>query len=286
MPDYYLFYQTMDPYFDGEEVERNSNLDRAMQVVSGYLKKGQVVAAGFTDVQLLDRLVLYRTLSSIASNLDGGLGSYSLFATGVLGWPECTAICVNKSFVVEKRGRVMRVNQETGDPLWTCVSEQEVPIDDLKSSVNYFETRSRGLAYVCGKFGDQKMIVGFTHKISAEGRENTYQLLTSIMQLIWDKYPDYSGYPTIFGGDFTFAPSPMDKPYYAIYASTPSGVSTTDSSTWDPVPTSDGRGFDFWVANEEISNDNASLYAVTNGFRLSYHSGISLRLPMEVSFGD
>lgn len=294
MRDYYLFYQNMTPYFDGSDAEQNANLKKAMQVISGKLSKGEVIAAGFTDIQLLNRFSLHIALEGIATNLDGGLRMPYLFATGG-GTPEYTAISLNKKFKVEKRGRVMRVNQEKGDPLWKCVSKEEVDIEtihvadskDAKIFVNYFDSGSRGLAYVCGKFGNRKMIIGFTHRISAEGREKTYQLLTDSMKLIWDKHPDYSEQPTIFGGDFTFAPGPMNAPYSAIYSATPSGVGTADSGDWEPLPTSDKEGFDFWVANKEIPNSYASRYEETYGLKkLSRHRGISLWLHTKVSFEE
>jgi len=295
MRDFYLFYQNMTPYFDGSDAERNSNLVKAMQVISGKLKKGEVIAAGFSDILLQDRSSLHIALWRMAFTLDVELRVPNLFATYASGTPEYTAISVNKKFNVKERGRVMRVKQENGDSLWKCVPDDEIGIESVRridnskgstTFVNYFESGSRGLAYVCGEFGDRKMVIGFTHRMSAEGREKTYQLLTDSMKMIWDKHPDYEGEPTIFGGDFAFAPGPMNAPYSAIYPDTP-GKSTANPSDWQPVPTSDYEGFDFWVANHEIPDTYASYYEETHGLmKLSRHCGIALWLHTKVQFEE
>jgi hypothetical protein len=278
----------MYPTFDGSNVDRNLNLEKAMQIVSGKLKEGQVLAAGFTDIHMTDPFKVEVTLSRIASNLDSEFGGLTReFATRYYGSLEYTVIYVNKNFVVGGSGRVMRVNQKKGDPLWQCVTLQDVLENNLENKAaasqtasenaeKYFEAKSRGLAYVCGKFRGEKMIIGFTHKISAEGRENTYQLLTDIMKLIWDKHPDYSGCPTIFGGDFTFAPAPTAGPCSAVYA----WDSTADPGDMEPLPTSDKEGFDFWFTNADMPYNRASRHEETCGIKLTRHYGISLRLRM------
>lgn len=319
MPDYHLFYQNMHPFFDGSNVLRNMNLEGALQVVSGKLKDGQVLAAGFTNLQFKDQPSAIKMLGAVR-NLDSRFEVPSMFATGGYGSPEYTAIFAHEKFSKDEHGRVMRVNQGKGSSLWKCVPRGEVDTWDLKCTteeferiamsgdnyVGYFEARTRGLAYVCGKFGGQKMVVGFTHRISAEGRDKTYTALSDAMKLIWDKHPNYSGCPTIFGGDFTFAPAPADKPFHAAYACKPDAVSKavpSDSAEADseadkpkddkaasgdrvPLATSANGGFAFWVANKEIANDNASVHAETGGPNLSQHSGISLRLPAEISLAE
>lgn len=316
MPDYHLFYQNMDPFFDGSNVLRNMNLEGALQVVSGRLKAGRVLAAGFTNLQFKDQPSAIKMLEGVR-NLEGRFNVPSMFATGGYGTPEYTAIFVHENFSEEYRGRVMRVNQGKDSSLWKCVPSNEVYTWDLKCTtdefkriamsgdnyVGYFEARTRGLAYACCKSGGQKIVVGFAHRISAEGRDKTYAALTDAMKLIWDKHPAYNGCPTIFGGDFTFAPGPADKPFYAAYACKPDEVSKADgaeaTSEADkpkddkaargdcvPLATSANGGFAFWVANKEIANDNASVHAETGGPNLSQQSGISLRLPAEISLAE
>jgi len=308
MPDYYLFHQNMN-VFDGCKSEQNQGFNKAMLTISGRLKDSRVVAAGFTEVIGFHTNTVTSALSSMAGNLDTQLTPPALFATGVpdsrYGTFEYTAISLSIRFKVEARGRVMLVNQKDGKPQWTCVSDEDMSISEVypfvTSSDTIFAPDSRGLAYVCGEYGDQKMTVGFMHAISGSGRENTYQTLIGIMSLIWEKHPDYNEYPTIFGGDFVFKPSPIGGPYYAIYACVPSGHSTavsTDStdntastaapSDCAPLATTAYGCYDFWVANEQITNDYASVYGETmdKDEGLSDHCGIALRLPMEVKFGD
>ena len=291
MTDYYLFHQNMH-VFDGSDAKKNEGFGNAMRIISGQLNKDLVVAAGFTEI-MSDESAAMREIASMACYLNPKLTYPYLFATGVRVFPkeatEYIAISLDKQFRVEARGRVMLIKEKKDEPYWKCVSDDDVRVGVMSKD---FASDSRGLAYVCGQFGDQKMIVGFTNDISGGGGNAACPLMDKIMKMIWDKHPYYSECHTIFGGSFRSTPSPMSDPVYTIYACAPPAAADTieldkaaPSPNTTPLSTTKLAFFyDFWVADEEITNDYASVYGETWNKELSDHCGIALRLDMEVKF--
>jgi hypothetical protein len=197
LSDYYLFHQNMN-LFPGDKATQNEEFGEAMRIISAMLGEGQVVVAGFTRIRGNNGNKLRKALLNMARELDD-FNPPDLFYTGISGpfkGYEYTPICVNKKSFVEKHGRVMQVSQGHDAPFWQCISDDELETDadSLSISGKSIEAGSRGLAYVCGQFGGQKMIVGFTNEISGgDGDSRAYPLMDKIMKMIWEKHPGYNG---------------------------------------------------------------------------------------------
>lgn len=245
---------------------------RAFGRVSRALGQDRIFIAGFTEVM---SRAARANLTTLALSLDPILQRTQVFAVGVTavgGKKEYVGISLANDFDLQISGKVLPLTPTK----WRAYPTTELPAAEMPAGEYVADVR--GLAYVGGRFGGQRMLVGFMHNVyTLSERAFHYRAIPHMVDAIWAAHRDWGETTVYLGGDFNVQPNDLDATYRVRYALTPTG---------DPINTTKNHPYDFWITNDPlIGRNRPQVFTQTRwdkarrrNLELSDHAGVSFRI--------
>ncbi|HLO04709.1 MAG TPA: hypothetical protein VK191_16510 [Symbiobacteriaceae bacterium] len=269
MPNYYVFHQNLR-VFAGTNARRNTAFEDAMDTISTDIGSDRVLVAGFTEV--MNNQNTRTPLRRIAQELDAALRTPILFATGttaVGNQTEWVGISTHTNFTVQISGKVLKQTNNT----WQAYPvTPQLPADQMPPG--NFAADVRGLAYVGGTIGNQRLLFGFIHNNYTLGEPSTiYRALPQMVTAIGQAHQGWDQVTRYLGGDFNIRPDDIGVGYRAVYA--------TDEDMGE-IKTTWYHTYDYWITNNgNIDTGQAEVFTASrweNDPDLSDHAGVGLQI--------
>jgi hypothetical protein len=289
----YILHQNMRVY-GGGSLARNDAYFFALHDIPADIWE-LTIAVGLTEITSnkdgVCRESVRVNLPDLVTSVNRSLKDYAFVACGTtsggdkggVGTTEYVGLFWNRSFLdVAYVGRTLQ--EASGQAAhWNCelmaYPGKGITMPLPKAGDVGYKADSRGLAFIvgAGKSGKSHFdfVIAFMHNQYGKGDKSGGVIsLDSQVKTIEEKLKEKKIFlkdPNIYiGGDFNVKPTSSARTLNMAAASTATGfINTTNSNPYD-----------YFLSNQNISNDDVQVHAATRIAKVSDHAGVSLKLQL------